>query len=309
MSVEIVVVSYNTRDILATCLRSIAATCRDYRRIRTIIVDNASTDGSADMVRRVAPRAHLIELDRNLGFGPANNRGMAAGSAPYVLFLNSDAELTPGAVDTLKAFLEQHPDCVAVGPRLVYPDHSFHPSLRRYRTVLRNFWNTAGLHTRFPRLFPFLHDWLREDEHVSGRRVHLISGACMMLRRDYLESIGGFDENVFLYEEEMDVLYPAKRKRKKVCYCGEATVIHHHGASSGETKQPSDTVLLHAYRSKYYVYRKHHGRIRARMLYWSDRIPFGLSALQNRLRNRPSPSARHYAFCKWGFIESFNGVK
>ncbi|MCL4694829.1 MAG: hypothetical protein KJ060_20230, partial [Candidatus Hydrogenedentes bacterium] len=92
------------------------------------------------------------------------------------------------------------------------------------------------------------------------------------------------------------------------CYCGEATVIHHHGASSGETRQPSDTVLLHAYRSKYYVYRKHRGRIRARLLYWSDRVPFGLSAFLNRLRKRQSPSARHYVYCRWGFVESFRSL-
>ncbi len=309
MNVDIVVVSYNTRDILASCLRSIAATCRTDRHVNTIVVDNASTDGSADMVRRVAPRTQLIELDQNIGFGPANNRGMAAGTAPYILFLNSDAELTPGAVQTLRRFLDDHPDCAAVGPRLVHPDGSFHASCRRFRTVPRNFWNTAGLHVRFPKLFPFLHDWLREDEHRTGRRVPMISGASMMIRRDYLESIGGFDDSVFLYEEEMDIFLPAKRHRKKVCFCGEATVIHHHGASSGETKQLSDTVLLHAYRSKYYVYRKHRGRIRARMLYWSDRIPYGLSAILNRLRKRQTPSARHYAFCRWGFIESFNGLE
>lgn len=261
------------------------------------------------MVRRVAPRAHVIELDRNLGFGTANNRGMAAGIAPHILFLNSDAELTQGAVQTLDKFLADHPDCVAVGPRLVHPDQSFHPSCRRFRSVLRNFWNTAGLHLRFPRFLSSLHDWLREDEHVSGRRVNMISGACVMIRRDYLESIRGFDENVFLYEEEMDIFLPAKRRRKSVCFCGEATVIHHHGASSGEMTQLSDTVLMHAYRSKYYVYRKHRGRIRARLLYWSDRIPLGISARLNRLRKRQSPSARQYVFCRWGFIESFNGLK
>jgi len=309
MSVDIVVVSYNTRDILASCLRSIAATCRHSRHIRTIVVDNASTDGSADMVRRVAPRALVLELERNFGFGTANNKGIAAGGAPYILFLNSDAELTPGAVETLEKYLDDRPDCIAVGPRLVHPDGSFHPSCRRFRSVLRNFWNTSGFQVKFPRLFPSLHDWLREDEHVTGRRVPMISGACMMIRRAYLDSIGGFDENVFLYEEEMDIFLPARRRRMKVCFCGEATVIHHHGASTGGTSQLSDTVLLHAYRSKFYVYRKHRGRIRTRLLYWSDRVPFGVSAFLNGMRKRQTPAGRLFAFCRWGFLESFNGLK
>lgn len=308
MSVDIVVASYNTREILAACLRSIVTTCRDLRGLRVIVVDNASDDGSADMVRRISPRIHLIELDRNIGFGPANNRGIAAGTAPYLLLLNSDAELTPGALQTLTAFLDSHPECIAAGPRLVHPDGSFHPSCRRFPTVLRNFWNTAGLQVRFSRLLKGLHNWLGESEHVSGRYYDMVSAACVLVRRDYLESIGGFDENVFLYEEETDIFLPARRRRKKVGYCGEASVVHHHGASSGE-RLASDTSLLHLYRSKYYVYRKHRGRIRARLLYWSDRLPLGFSVALNRLRRRPSAAARHAMFSRLGFQESFRALK
>ena len=308
MRVDIVVVSYNTRDLLAACLNSIAETCGRQRNIRTIVVDNASTDGSAAMVRRISPQIHLIEMDRNMGFGSANNRGIAAGEAPYILFLNPDAELTPGCLQRLAQFMEAHPDCAAAGPRLSHPDDSFHASCRRFPTVLRNFWNTAGLHVRFPRLLNGLHDWLDESEHVDGRTVDMVSTACVMVCRDYLNAIGGFDENVFLYEEEADIFLPARRRRKRVHFCGEAHAIHHHGASSGEN-QGSATTLLHRYRSKYYVYRKHRGRIRARLLYWSDRLPFAISRLVAWLRRKGTPATRTANFCRLGFRESFRPLK
>ncbi|MCC6487300.1 MAG: glycosyltransferase family 2 protein [Candidatus Hydrogenedentes bacterium] len=308
MRVDIVVVSYNTRDLLAACLNSIAETCGRQGGVRTIVVDNASTDGSAAMVRRISPRIHLIEMDRNMGFGAANNRGIAAGDAPYILLLNSDAELAPGCLHHLVQTMEAHPDSIAVGPRLSYPGGLFHPSCRRFPSVLRSFWNTAGLHVRFPRLLKRLHDWLDEDEHVDGRVVDMVSGACVLVRRDYLNAIGGFDEDVFLYEEEADIFLPARRRRKRVYFCGQAHAIHHHGASSGEI-QSSGTALLHRYRSKYFVYRKHRGRIRARLLYWSDRIPFAISRFVAWLRRRTTPATRMATFSRLGFRESFRPIK
>ena len=308
MRVDIVVVSYNTRDLLAACLNSIAETCGRQRGIRTIVVDNASTDGSAAMVRRISPRIHLIEMDRNMGFGSANNRGIAAGDAPYILLLNSDAELTPNCLQRLVQFMEANPDCIAVGPRLFHPDGTFHPSCRRFPTVLRNFWNTAGLHVRFPRLLRGLHDWLDEPEHADGRAVDMVSAACVLVRRDFLDAIGGFDEDVFLYEEEADIFLPARRHRKRVYFCGDARAIHHHGASSGE-RQGNGTTLVHRYRSKYFVYRKHRGRIRARLLYWSDWLPFAVSRLVAWLRRRTTPATRMATFCRLGFRESFRPLK
>jgi hypothetical protein len=299
MAVDVVVVSYNTRDLLRACLNSIHEACQG-TPVRTIVVDNGSLDGSRDLVRGAFPEVNLIAMDRNVGFGAANNRGMRAGAADYILFLNSDAELKPGAVCSLAAVLDQYPECVAVGPRLIYPDGRFQPSCRRFPTLLRSFWMTAGLHRRFPDWMTSQHSWLSESEHRLATAVDMVSGACFLIRRSYLESIGGFDENVFFYEEEMDLFLPARRRGLTVRYCVEAEVIHHHGASSG-IGGPNDTALYHLYRSKYYVFRKHYGGRTAFLTYAGDRAVFTLSRIVNRLRGTPSEAARNVDLCRRGY--------
>ena len=128
----------------------------------------------------------------------------------------------------------------------------------------------------------------------------MVSGACFLARRDYFDSIGGFDENLFLYEEEMDVMLPARRKGKNVCYCAEARVMHHHGASSGE-HQASDASLFHLYRSKYYTFRKHYGPLTAWLTFTTDLWVFRISAGLNRIRGSASPAGRNAEFCLRGY--------
>lgn len=300
MNVDAIVVSYNTRDLLRACLHSVARAATEIEDLRTFVVDNASSDASAEMVRNEFPSVQLIPLDNNIGFGPANNRGIRAGNGAYLLFLNSDAELTPGALKTLVSFLDVNPNCVVAGPRLEYPDGRFQASCRRFPTFLRSLWNTAGLQRRFPNQLTSLHSWLTETDHAHGAKVDMVSGACFLARRDYMESIGGFDENLFLYEEEMDVMLPARHAGKDVRYCAEARVIHHHGASSGE-HQASDASLFHLYRSKYYTFRKHYGPLTAWLTFITDLWVFLISAALNRLRGSSSPAGRNVQFCMSGY--------
>lgn len=303
MSVDVIVVSYNTRELLRACLASVARAADEVPDVRTIVVDNASADGSQELVRGEFPGAALIALGENIGFGPANNRGLKAGKGAYLLFLNSDAELKDGALRALTNVLDEHPVCAAVGPRLEYPGGRFQLSCRRFPTVARTFWNTAGLQERFPRRFRSLHVWLTEAEHVPGAKVDMVSGACFLMRRGYLESIGGFDENIFLYEEEMDVMLPARRRGLEVRYCPEARVIHHHGASTGDGGM-GDIPLYHLYRSKYYAFRKHYGAFAAWAAFATEYIVFAASAARNRLRGTPSPAGRSALFCAKGYRAS-----
>ncbi|MBX7256946.1 MAG: glycosyltransferase family 2 protein [Candidatus Hydrogenedentes bacterium] len=305
MAVDIVVVSYNTLDLLRECLTSIRTSSAEADGITGIVVDNASTDGSVEMVRTEFTDMRLVALDANIGFGPANNRGIGAGSAACILLLNADAQLTPGALAAMAAVLDADPKCIAVGPKLIYPDGRFHPSCRRFPTVMRNLWNTAGMQDRFKTRFAGMRNWLREHEHVSGGRVDMVSGACALVRRDYLESIGCFDENMFLYEEEMDIFLPANRRGLEVRWCGDATVIHHHGASSGE-HQESEFALKHQYRSRYYCFRKHYGAWSARLAYWSDLGVYSLSTALNRLRGKPSSAALHRSLVREAYRTSLS---
>ncbi len=308
MSVDVIVVSYNTRDLLRACLQSVARAATEVENVRVFVVDNASSDGSAEMVRNEFPSVQPIALDENIGFGPANNRGIRAGKGAYLLFLNSDAELKPSALRTLLSFLDTDANCVIVGPRLEYPDGRFQLSCRRFPTFLRSLWNTAGLQRRFPRRFASLQSWLTEADHTQGAKVDMVSGACFLARRDYFESVGGFDENLFLYEEEMDVMLPARRMGKEVRYCAEARVIHHHGASSGE-HQASDASLFHLYRSKYYTFRKHYGAVVAWLTFMADYLVFRLSTALNGLRGSPSAADRNASFCLQGFRVSRESTK
>jgi len=300
MRVDIAIVSYNTRDHLRACLESVHRSVPRDRIARVIVVDNCSGDGSAEMVRASFPWVTLVAMEENIGFGPGNNRAIAAGDAPLILFLNSDAETRPDTVEVLARFLEDNPDCVIVGPRLEYPDGRFQPSLRNFPTPWRNFWSATGLEARFGDRFPRWRNWLSEEAHGQAGTIQMVSGACFMARRLYLESIGLFDESLFMYEEEADISIPATRQGREVCSCPEAVAVHHGGASiqAGDLTAFS---AFHLYRSKYIVFRKHYGAIAARLTYVTDQVLCSLSWLKNsrRARGRQSAALRRQSKKAW----------
>lgn len=303
MRVDIVIVNFNTRALLEACLESIRAHA-NAPGVTTIVVDNASHDGSTEMVRDHFPEVRLIALDENIGFGAANNRGFEAGNAPYVLYLNSDAALCDGALEALVDCLETHPNCALVGPRLCNPDGSFQASCRRFPSPARNLWTYAGLARRFPGRISPLETWLSEAEHDSATTVDMVSGACFLSRRDYIEKIGGFDDNLFMYEEELDLAYPARKRGLETRYHSEAKVLHHGGASV-EAGALSGFALRHAFRSKYLCFRKHYGPLRAWLTYCGDRMVFQISArLHPEGLDTPHPSHRLLAACRRGWEES-----
>ncbi|MBI5094656.1 MAG: glycosyltransferase family 2 protein [Candidatus Hydrogenedentes bacterium] len=304
MSVDIIIVSYNTCELLRACLQSVLEAGGETSGVRAIVVDNASHDGSPEMVAAEFPDAQLIRLSENIGFGPGNNRGLAVATAEYVLLLNSDAQLTSGALPALMAYLKARPNCVAVGPRLVFPGGAFQSSCRRFPNPIRNFWNLSGFQARFPNRFRVLQNFMTEAEHVSGMSVDMVSGACFLARRDFLESVGRFDENLFMYEEETDVFLPARRRGLEVGFCGEAVVIHGKG-SSVEQNDLREFSLFHACRSKYYCFRKHYGAWAARVAWWSDRAILDTSALVAKLRGKQHPAAARLAIYRRAFRESF----
>lgn len=308
MAVDVVIVSFNTKDLLRACLRSVASARGEVEGLRAVVVDNASHDGSPDMVRAEFPDAQLVALEENVGFGEGNNRGLAMCDADLVLFLNSDAELTPGALPAMIECLETHSHCVAVGPRLVYPDGAFQASCRRFPTFWRNAWSLAGMEARWPGRFRRLRNWLEPEDHAFTRVVDMVSGACFLARRDYMTSIGGFDGNMFLYEEEPDLFLPARKRGKEVWFCAEATVIHGAGGSV-RMNRVSDFSRFHLYRSKYYRIRKHQSSVLARLTWWADSAILGWSAFVNRLRGTPTDAREHRALCRKGFAHSFRDVK
>ena len=267
-SVSVVVVSYNTREHLLRCLGSVEAHAGMSHE--TLVVDNASRDGSAEAVRAAFPSARVLANEANLGFSRANNRALAEARATLCLLLNSDAELLAGSLPSLVAALEARPDVAVAGPRTVgasgLVEVSFGPDLRplaewRQRRLVRGlFRGEAAAVAR------------AEALASAEREPDWVSGSCLLARRRALEQVGGFDEGFFLYEEDADLCLRLRRAGWRVLFTPAATVRHHHGRSmAGEPVRAP----LEYHRSHLRYYRKHGGALLTGLL----RVHLALRAL------------------------------
>ncbi|HEV7502739.1 MAG TPA: glycosyltransferase family 2 protein [Vicinamibacteria bacterium] len=245
-----VVVSFNTRDHLLRCLESLYAHAG--QPVRAVVVDNASTDGSAEAARARFPDTLVIANETNLGFSRANNIGLRAVGAEYALVLNSDCEIAPGGLAALCAVLEARPDVGIVGPRTVGTDGraqvSFGPALtpaaewRQGRLVRGVKAGEAGA--------------LRRAELRAARESEpdWISASCFLARRKALDAVHGFDESFFLYEEDVDLCLRVRQAGWRIVYTPSATVVHHLGRSM---EQAPALARLEYHRSHLRFYRKH----------------------------------------------------
>ncbi|MCR4438276.1 MAG: glycosyltransferase family 2 protein [bacterium] len=256
MSAElsIVIPNYNTRDLLAGCLRSIFSTAGGIK-MEVIVVDNASTDGSVELVRAQFPQVRMVHNSANVGFARAVNQGLRLAQGNYLLLLNSDTELRPGALSHCLEFLKKRPKAGAVGCRLVNPDGSRQPSCESFMTFAGILWEALLLDKLFPqsRLFGRMH--LTYFTYDRLEQVDYVKGAFLMTRRATLEDVALLDERFFFYGEEQDWCYRAKQRGWEVWFTPEATVVHH-GGGSGDPVAPRIFVQLH--KSRYLFYQKHH---------------------------------------------------
>jgi GT2 family glycosyltransferase len=279
--VDTVIVSYNSRDTLLDGVRPLL----DMPDVSVTVVDNASADGSLDVLAGLDVRA--IQSGRNGGFGFGCNLGAAAGVAPYVLFLNPDARIEPADLERLVAVLDVEPEVAIVGPRLLDGSGGLIPNLRfdqRGRTI----WARAlFLHRLMPRS-----RWWNEinrspEAHDSAHYPEWVSGACMLVRRSVLERIRGFDERFFLYCEDMDLCMRARAAGGLIRYEPDVTVRHQEGRSAPRT---SLFAVLAQSRSRYA--RKHSSRLLATV----QRIGLVVEALTHVVANLGRPAyARGYA--------------
>lgn len=268
VDLAVIVVNWNTRALLAECLQSVYDTVHDLG-FEVLVVDNASSDGSAEMVRERFGSVRLIENDENLGFARANNQAMAQSQAEYLLLLNSDAVLLPGALDYLVAFMRENPDVGAVGPRLLNADGSTQPSCHPMLTPWREFWRLSFLDRVVPlAAYPF-----SLQDGVFPKSVDVLKGACMLLRRAALQEVGLFDEGYFMYTEEMDLCLRLTQAGWPLYWAPAARVIHYGGQS---TAQIPEEMYIELYRSKMRFHSKFGGRRRAsyfRALLFSAYMP------------------------------------
>jgi N-acetylglucosaminyl-diphospho-decaprenol L-rhamnosyltransferase len=227
--VSTLLVSFNTRDLLAPCLADLAAACAPLSPAPVIIVDNASRDGSADYLAQEFPDVQLIRSQVNLGFGRANNLALPEIRSKYLLLLNTDAFVPPDAVTETVSFMEANPDCGILGVRLVGRDGDLQPSCRYFPTPFNIFLARTGLARWFGsvRLVDDM-NW----PHDEVRDCDWVPGCFYLVRRETIEQVGLFDPRFFLYFEEVDHCFAAKAANWRVVYYPHVSVVHIGGESA-----------------------------------------------------------------------------
>lgn len=248
IDVTIMIVSYNTREMTLGAIRSVYAQTKR-RSFEIIVVDNGSSDGSAEAIAGAYPEVRLIRRPDNPGFAAGNNIAAREAKGLYLLLLNPDTEVLDGAIDKLVAFAEHRSDGGAWGGVCVLSDGRIDPGCRQAEpTLLGRFWSLIGLDGRRA-------EKLLRDERFEGE-VPVLEGAFMMLRRDLWRELGGFDESFVMYGEEADLCRRVRDAGYAIYMTGAARIKHFSGASETDTSQRT----LRKTRGLMHYFRKHYGR-------------------------------------------------
>lgn len=294
-ALAIVIVSWNTRDLLRDCLASIQASQVEVP-YKVYVVDNASRDGTVAMVRAEFPNVQVIEQRTNTGYPAANNVGLqAAGFGSdafprYVLILNPDTVLGPHVLGHVLAFMEERPEVGAVGVKLVRQDGSLDKACRRSFPSPENaFYRLSGLSRLFPRHRRFGRYNLEYLDPNQSSEVDCLAGSFMFVRGRALEEIGLFDERFFMYGEDIDLCYRIKQAGWKIFYDPTVTVLHYKGASS---RQRSTASIVNFYQAMALFHDKHYRAKTFFLVNWLIYLGiFGLGALA-LVRNALRPPER-----------------
>lgn len=251
---SVVIVNWNTIDMLGDCLLSVRAGFAGLKT-QTIVVDNASEDGSPDMVARDFPEVELIRSGTNLGFAAGNNLGFRSARGRYVLLLNSDTVVRGDVLARSVDYLDAHRDVGAMGCRVLNTDGSVQLTCSMFPSLLNQFLQATGLwKLRRPRFFGrfLMTDWQRDTE----RDVEVISGCYLMLRREVLDQVGALDEDFFFFGEETDWCRRIAQAGWRLVFAPVGEIVHHGGGSARKLSYRRDVLLTGA---KVRLHRKHGG--------------------------------------------------
>jgi hypothetical protein len=255
MILSVIVVNWNTGDLLRRCLESIYADLSEIQA-EVLVVDSASTDQSLVAAQEQFPQARYIRTPVNVGFGSANNLALRQASGDYLLLLNPDTLVHPGAIKTLLNFMEQNPRVGAAASRLLNADGSLQYSCSPEPTLGREFLRMFHLGSVRPDGYYSMETW----DLAAPRRVEVILGACMLVRRTALDHAGPFDERFFMYSEEVDLCRRIRLAGWKIYWVPQALITHYGGQS---TRQMAAEMFVQLYRAKIEFFRKHHGHLQA----------------------------------------------
>jgi len=284
--VAIIIVSYNTRDLLGQCLDRVAEAAGPLA-VEVVVVDNASADGSADMVAERFPSVQLIRNGENRGFAAGCNQGIEASSSEHVLLLNSDAFIDRDALERLISFMREVPDAGVCGARLIERDGQAQQPPVRFPTPLSGLFNMTALGRLLPGSRHNLRRPLTDEELGQPLRVDWVSGACFLARRKAIEQVGTLDEGYFLYFEETDWCRRMAQQGWTTWYLPEAKVRHLGGESvdQSETAAPFSTYHpRHMLNSRRRHMRKFYGVTGMLVTESLDVILYGIQFLKNCFR-------------------------
>ncbi len=264
----VIIVSFNSARWLVPCLSSVHAHAGN-ADLEVVVVDNASTDGSAELVEREFPPARVLRIE-NRGFAYANNRGFEVVQAPFVLFLNPDAEIRAGDFGDLLDIMRSRPTVGLIGCRQVIPDGTLYPTIRRFSTPLRNLLESCGSER-----FPIRTAWMGERELDSAAydretACDWVSGSFMLARREAVREAGLMDERYFLYCEEPDLCKGLKAAGWEVRYVPNMTILHYWGKEGYNERLAAQE----AYARRQYLF-KHHGPLRRWLTTFALALQYG----------------------------------
>ncbi|MGB7509772.1 MAG: glycosyltransferase family 2 protein [Pelodictyon phaeoclathratiforme] len=263
--VSVVIVSYNTREILRNCLDALFENSKGVH-MEVFVVDNNSADDSAAMVQHDFPLIRLIANDKNLGFAAANNQAFALASGRYIILLNPDAYIRPASIEHCLTFMEQTPQCGLAGGKIISPEGRLEPSARRFPSALSKLLTLSGLSGKFPASPILNHYEFGGFAHDHPLEVDWVPGTFTIIRKAMLDAIGAFDERFYIYYEETDLCLRAKKAGWKVFFIHDAEVMHIGGACSKTRKDKTfdnkaSQVLTFRMRSEWLYYYKNRGII------------------------------------------------
>jgi GT2 family glycosyltransferase len=253
VDVSIIIVNYNTRALLRDCLASVVAETKGVQ-YEIFVVDNASMDGSREMLEREFPSVRRIFNEDNRGFAAANNQAIKIAEGRYVLLLNSDTKVLDGAVQKTMAFMENSRDASVVGCKLLNGDGSLQRSCLSFPSEWNLFSESFFLYLVFPRTQLFGDYHMTSFNYDSVRSVDVVAGAFMMIRRVVFETVGSFDEAYFMYTEETDLCFRVKAAGFQVVFYPSASIIHYGGGSVVNTDrffEQFNTTLLYFVRKNF----------------------------------------------------------
>jgi len=255
IDLSIIIVNWNVKELLRACIHSIPQAISGHSH-EIIVIDSASTDGSADMVRTEFPTITLVASTKNLGYAKGNNLGTMLANGRYLLLLNPDTILKPAALTTMIKYLDEYPTVGAVGPQLLWSDGSIQSSRRRLPTLGTLFWESTLLGQWFP------HNRWTQQYHLTNvsphntQAVEWVVGAAILIRQETWQQVGFIDQNFFMYFEETDWCHRCLAQGWQIHYLPQAQIIHYEGKSS---EQVVAARTIRFQRSKLYYTRKYFG--------------------------------------------------